>query len=195
MLAAIEGLAKPTRGADEHLLGWYSNGQVRDGIAIPKLLSLLAFHNPDATVTGLDVVAPDRRPPVNIVRLSFQLMVAIGTALALLGIVHLAGRLRRRPAPRSPWFYRAVALAGPASVVALVAGWVTTEVGRQPWVVYGVMLTSEAVTNASGIPVGYATLAAVYVGVAAAVVWILRRLARAPLPDDAEALPAPSAGA
>jgi cytochrome d ubiquinol oxidase subunit I len=74
-----------------------------------------------------------------------------------------------------------VALAGPASLVALICGWVTTEVGRQPWVVYGTMRTSEAVTGAGGIPVGYATLALVYLGVAAAVVWILRRLAARPL--------------
>jgi cytochrome d ubiquinol oxidase subunit I len=74
-----------------------------------------------------------------------------------------------------------VTVAGPASVIALLAGWVTTEVGRQPWVVYRVMRTSQAVTGASGIPVGYATLALVYLGVALAVVWILRRLARAPL--------------
>jgi cytochrome d ubiquinol oxidase subunit I len=73
-------------------------------------------------------------------------------------------------------------LAGPLSVVALICGWVTTEVGRQPWVVYRVMRTSEAVTGAGGIPVGYATLWIVYLAVGAGVVWILRRLARAPLP-------------
>jgi cytochrome bd ubiquinol oxidase subunit I len=72
-------------------------------------------------------------------------------------------------------------VSGPLSVVALISGWITTEVGRQPWVVYGFMRTSEAVTAASGIPVGYGTLAAVYVGVIVAVVWILRRLARMPL--------------
>jgi cytochrome d ubiquinol oxidase subunit I len=83
--------------------------------------------------------------------------------------------------PASPWFQRAVVAAGPISVVVLIAGWVTTEVGRQPWIVYGVMRTRDAVTGADGIPVGYGTLALVYVGVAAAVVWILRRLARAPL--------------
>jgi cytochrome d ubiquinol oxidase subunit I len=87
--------------------------------------------------------------------------------------------------PRSTWFYRGIVLAGPLSLVALVAGWVTTEVGRQPWVVYGVMRTEEAVTGASGIPVGYATLALVYVGLAAAVAWLLRRLARVPLEADA----------
>jgi len=180
-LAAIEGLYKTTKGAPEHLLGWYTEDQVKYGIAIPKMLSLLAFHNPDATVKGLDTVPPDRRPPVNVVRVSFQLMVGIGTLLALLGVVYLVVRIRRRRLPESLWFYRALALAGPASVVALIAGWVTTEVGRQPWVVYHVMLTSQSVTGASGIPVGYGTLVLVYVGVAIAVVWILRRLARMPL--------------
>ncbi len=180
-LAAIEGLAKTTKGAPEHLLGWYEDGQVKIGIAIPKMLSLLAFHDPNATVQGLDAVPPSLRPPVNVVRVSFQLMVGIGTMLALLGVVYLFVRYRRRRLPRSPWFYRALALAGPASVVALIAGWIVTEVGRQPWVVYKVMLTSQAVTGAHGIIVGYATLAAVYVAVACAVVWILRRLAHAPL--------------
>jgi cytochrome d ubiquinol oxidase subunit I len=71
--------------------------------------------------------------------------------------------------------------AGPASLIALICGWVTTEVGRQPWVVYGVLRTTAAVTGASGLPVGYATLALVYAGVAVAVVWILRRLASSPL--------------
>ncbi len=180
-LAAIEGLHSTTRGAPEHLLGWYTEGQVKYGIAIPKLLSLLAFHNPNAVVKGLDTVPVDRQPPVNVVRVSFQLMVAIGTLLAALGAIYLFVRIRRGRLPESVWFYRALALAGPASVVALIAGWVTTEVGRQPWVVYKVMLTNEAVTGASGIPIGYATLVLVYAGVGIGVVWILRRLARMPM--------------
>ena len=90
-------------------------------------------------------------------------------------------RVRRKRLPESTWFYRALVIAGPLSVVALICGWVTTEVGRQPWVVYDVMRTSEAVTGAGGIPVGYATLALVYLGVGIGVAWILRRLARAPL--------------
>jgi cytochrome d ubiquinol oxidase subunit I len=116
-----------------------------------------------------------------VVRVAFQLMVGIGTLLALLGLVYVVVRVRRRDLPESRWFYRAVVAAGPLSVVALISGWVVTEVGRQPWVVYGVMRTSQAVTGASGIPVGYGTLVAVYIGVAAAVAWILRRLARAPM--------------
>jgi cytochrome d ubiquinol oxidase subunit I len=180
-LAALEGLARTERGAAEHLAGWYVRGEVKYGIAIPKLLSLLAYHDPNARVQGLYAVPARDRPPVNIVRVAFQLMVGIGTLLALVGIFYLFVRWRRRAMPLSPWFYRVVVIAGPLSLVALIAGWVTTEVGRQPWVVYGTMRTAQAVTGAGGIPVGYATLAAVYAGVAAAAAWILRRLARMPL--------------
>ncbi len=188
-LAAIEGLYKTTRGAPEHLLGWYTDNQVKYGLAIPHALSLLAFHSWNASVQGLDTVPPDQRPPVNVVRVAFQTMVAVGTLLALLGTVFVVIRIRRRRLPESLWFYRAVALAGPLSLVALIAGWVTTEVGRQPWVVYRVMLTSQAVTGAGGLPIGYGTLVLVYLGVAAAVVWILRRLARTPLEPPASESP------
>ena len=189
-LAAFEGLYKTTRGAPEHLLGWYTNGHVKYGIEIPHLLSLLAFHSWNAKVQGLSAVPANQRPPVNIVRIAFQTMVGIGTLLALLGVVYVGVRLRRKRLPESTWFYRAVVVAGPLSVVALIAGWVTTEVGRQPWVVYRVMPTAAAVTGAKGIPIGYAALAASYVVVACGVAWILRRLARAPL--DLQAEPQPS---
>jgi cytochrome d ubiquinol oxidase subunit I len=180
-LAAIEGLSETKREAPLHVLGWYSDHQVKYGIEIPKLLSFLAFHDPNATVQGLDAVPANDRPPVNVVRVAFQTMVGIGTLLALIGVTFLAVRIRRKRLPVSTWFYRALVIAGPLSVVALISGWVTTEVGRQPWVVYEVMRTSQAVTGAGGIPIGYATLALVYLGVAIAVAWILRRLAQAPL--------------
>jgi cytochrome bd ubiquinol oxidase subunit I len=183
-LAALEGLGHTERGAPEHLLGWYTQDRIKYGIRIPKLLSLLAFHDPNARVQGLDAVPPRDRPPVNVVRVAFQAMVGIGTLMALLGVFTLLVRLRRRRLPESLWFYRALVALAPLSVIALVAGWVTTEVGRQPWVVYRVMRTADAVTGAGGIPVGYATLAAVYAAVACGVVWILRRLARAPMDDD-----------
>ena len=184
-LAAFEGLATTTSGAPIHVLGWYSDSGIRYGIEIPRLLSLLATHDPDATIVGLDSVPPDERPPVNVVRVAFQTMVGIGTLLAGLGLLLLATWWRRRRLPRSRWFYRALVLAGPLSIVALIAGWVTTEVGRQPWVVYRVMLTRDAVTGASGIPVGYTTLVLVYAGLAVAVWWVLRRLAARPLPENA----------
>ena len=189
-LAAIEGLGTTTRGAPEHLLGWYTDGQVKYGIEIPHLLSLLAFHSWNAPVTGLNAVPPNQRPPVNVVRIAFQTMVGIGTLLALLGTLYVVVRIRRKRLPESFWFYRAVVLAGPLSVVALIAGWTVTEVGRQPWVVYRVMPTADAVTGAKGIPVGYATLVVTYLAVACAVAWILRRLAREPLKSSAGAQPA-----
>jgi cytochrome d ubiquinol oxidase subunit I len=184
-LAAIEGLKETTEGAPEHLLGWYeSDGDIVGGIEIPKLLSLLAYHDPDAVVQGLDTVPESDQPPVNVVRISFQLMVGIGTALAGLALWYLFVRLRRGRPPASRWFYRAVVAAGPLAVVALIAGWVTTEVGRQPWVVYGVMRTEEAVTGADGILFGYGALVLVYVGLAAVTFWALRRIARAPFSDE-----------
>jgi cytochrome bd ubiquinol oxidase subunit I len=156
--------------------------RVRWGIEVPRLLSILAKHDPNARVTGLDSVPPEDRPPVNVVRFAFQTMVGIGTGLALLGAVFFLTWLRRRRLPRSRWFFRAVIAAGPLALVALIAGWITTEVGRQPWVVYGVMRTEQAVTSADGLEVGYAALVAVYVSLAAAVFWLLRRLASKP-PD------------
>jgi cytochrome bd ubiquinol oxidase subunit I len=131
-------------------------------------------------VQGLATVRPDDRPPVTIVRVAFQTMVGIGSALALLGVVFFVTWLRRRRLPRSRWFYRAVMAAGPLAFVALIAGWITTEVGRQPWIVYNVMRTEQAVTSASGLAVGYAVLILVYIGLGAAVVWLLRRLTRRP---------------
>jgi cytochrome d ubiquinol oxidase subunit I len=184
-LAAFEGLGRTTTGASVHILGWYSHGRVEYGIPLPRLLSLLAFHSTHATVEGLDTVAPADRPPVNVVRLAFQTMVGIGSLLALISLVFLVVRIRRGRLPESTWFYRVLAAAGPLSVVALIAGWVVTEVGRQPWVVYRVMRTSQAVTGAGGIPVGYGTLAAVYLGLAVGVAWVLRRLQRAPLDRNA----------
>jgi cytochrome bd ubiquinol oxidase subunit I len=200
-LAAIEGLQRTTAGAPEHLGGWYhaDSGQITGGFAIPDLLSLLAYHDPHATVSGLDSVPADDRPPaINLIRLTFQAMVGIGTLLAAVGVAVLWVRWRRRRLPSSAWFYRALVACGPLSLVALLCGWVVTEVGRQPFVVYGVMRTSDAVTGASGIPVGYATLAVVYAVLIGAVWWILRRLARAPLggpgdpqPGGAEPPPLP----
>jgi cytochrome d ubiquinol oxidase subunit I len=180
-LAAIEGLGPTTRGASEHLLGLYSHGKVIDGIGIPHLLSILAFHSWDAKVTGLDSVPASQRPPVNVVRFAFQTMVGIGTLLVAISLFTLAVRLRLKRLPETPWFYRSLIIAGPLSVVALIAGWVVTEVGRQPWVVYHVMPTADAVTGAPGIPIGYGALALVYAFVAAGVAWMLLRLAKRPL--------------
>lgn len=99
-LAALEGLGHTERGAPVHVLGWYTQGQIKYGIPIPKALSLVAFHDPNARVTGLDAVPPGQRPPVNVVRGAFQTMVGIGTLLALLAVAFLVGpHATQTPAP------------------------------------------------------------------------------------------------
>jgi cytochrome d ubiquinol oxidase subunit I len=189
-LAAFEGLSQTTSGAGEHIGGWYTaDGQIKGGIEIPHLLSLLSFHSWNATVQGLDAVPANDRPPVNVVRIAFQTMVGIGTLLALLGVLYVVIWIRKKRLPESKWFYRSLVAAGPLSIVALISGWVVTEVGRQPWVVYNVMRTADAVTGASGIPVGYATLALSYVVVGIGLAWVLLRLSRRPLDLPAEPSP------
>jgi cytochrome d ubiquinol oxidase subunit I len=171
-------------------------------------------------VKGLNIVPLSDQPPVNFVRFCFQAMVGIGTLLALLGLVYLLLRttrgqrlVRRAGALLSPrlgaalagsgdglprWLLGCVVVAGPLSVVALIAGWCTTEVGRQPWIVYDVQRVSQAVTGASDIPIGYGTLSVVYLVLAVIVFLILRRIARIPLPPEAAGPPGladPSLGA
>src|SRR3954453_24196825 len=109
-LAAFEGLPRTENGAPFTIGGVYDEdrNEVKYGIEIPRMLSILATHDPSGRVTGLSSVPPQDRPPVNVVRFSFQAMAAIGTALALLGLWFVATFLRFRRLPRTPWFYRAV---------------------------------------------------------------------------------------
>ena len=144
--------------------GFYDadTGEVRWGITVPYALSILAKHDPTATITGLDSVPAADRPPVNVVRFAFQAMAGIGTALGALAVVFLYCWWRRRRVPDSPWFMRAVILAGPLSLVALIGGWVATETGRQPWIVYETMRTSDAVTASDDLEIAFAVLVVVY---------------------------------
>jgi cytochrome d ubiquinol oxidase subunit I len=176
-LADFEGLQHTQAGAPFTLLGIFE---------IPKMLSILAYHDPNATVEGLDAVPPEDRPPETIVRIAFQTMVSIGTGLALLGVVFFLTWFRKHRLPRSRWFYRAVMAAGPLAFVALISGWIVTEVGRQPWIVYKVMRTTQAVTSVDHLEVGYVFLVAVYIGLGAAVVWLLRRLTRRPATSEVQ---------
>jgi cytochrome bd ubiquinol oxidase subunit I len=176
-LAAFEGLYRTESGAPIHIAGVFVDDRVRFGIPIPRLLSLLAKHDPNATIQGLEAVPHRDRPPVNVVRYAFQTMVGIGTLLALLGVVYVVTWWRRGRLPRSAWFYRAVVAAGPLALVALLCGWVTTEVGRQPWIVYRVMRTEQAVTNAGGLPWVFVAMLVVYLALTALAIGALRRLA------------------
>jgi cytochrome d ubiquinol oxidase subunit I len=182
-LAAIEGLNETRQGAPISLGGVYVDGEMRYAIEIPAGLSLLAHWDPSAEVRGLEEAPEADRPPVNPVHLSFQTMVGIGFGLLGLGAWLALSWWRRRDLPASRWFLRLAAAAGPAAAVALEAGWVTTEVGRQPWVVYGVLRTADAVNPAPGLQVGLYVLLVVYAVLTVATVYVLRRLARAtPVP-------------
>jgi cytochrome d ubiquinol oxidase subunit I len=160
-----------------------AKARVDYAIEIPKLSSLVLRHNLNAPLKGLDTVPRADWPYVPIVFWSFRIMVGIGLSIMLLGVITLFARLRGRLYDWRPpqWFALAM---GPMGFVAVLAGWVTTEVGRQPWVVYRVMPTADAVTGAGGIPVGYTALALTYLAVAIGVAWMLRRLAGKPLEHE-----------
>jgi len=182
-LATFEGLPETTKGAPFHFFGWYnkSTQEIEGGIQIPDMLSILAFHDPNATVKGLDSVPADDRPgPINVVRFAFQAMVGIGTILAAAGVFYALVFLRFKRLPRTKWFFRLIVVAGPLAMVALICGWITTEVGRQPWIVYEIMRVEDAVTAASSLPVAFGVVAAVYIALAGTVAWLLRRLAKRP---------------
>jgi cytochrome bd ubiquinol oxidase subunit I len=175
--AAMEGLYRTQARAPLTLGGIADDErmQVRGGLEIRPLLSLLAHRDPDATVTGLEEFPRDRWPSVQAVHLAFDVMVALGLALlALAGwAAWLAGRRRRLPDTR--WFLRALVVAAPAGFVAIEAGWVVTEMGRQPWTIYGVMRTAEAVTPMPGLAVPFALFTGVYVLLSVVLVSLLRR--------------------
>ena len=149
-------------------------------IEIPGGLSFLAHNDWNAVVTGLDSVAPSDRPPV-ITHYAFQLMVAFGMLLAAVGAWALAGRVVRGRWPQSRAFLWATVLCGPLGLLALEAGWAVTEVGRQPWVVYKVLRTADAVTPMPGLFVPFTVFSAVYLLLGVVSIVILRRYVRASL--------------
>ncbi|MEV2272618.1 cytochrome ubiquinol oxidase subunit I [Nonomuraea africana] len=177
-LAAMEGVFETERGVPLHVGGIAVDGEMRYALEIPYGLSLLAHWNPNAEIMGLNEVPPADRPPVNVVHWAFQIMVGAGFALLGLSAWLALAWWRRRDLPSSPWFLRAAALSGVAAALALEAGWVVTEVGRQPWIVYGVMRTAEAVNPAPGLVWGFVLVTVVYAALTVATVYVLRRLAR-----------------
>lgn len=182
-LAAMEGVFETARGVPLHLAGVAVDGELRYSVGIPHGLSLLAHADPDAEIVGLDTVPPPDRPPVNIVHWGFEVMVGLGFAMLLLALWLGLYWWRRRDMPRTRWFLLATSVSGVAAVGALEAGWTVTEVGRQPWSVYGVLRTADAVNPAPGLVWGAALVGAVYAVLTVASVYVLRRLARdAPVP-------------
>lgn len=176
-LAAMEAHWETTSGAAILLGGWADEDEevTRWAIQIPYVLSILAHMDPQAEVTGLSDIPREERPPVNIVHLAFDLMVGIGVWMMALG-TFVAVRWRRgRALPESRGVLRALALTAPLGFVAIEAGWTVTEVGRQPWVIHGIMRTAEAVTPMPGLIVPFTTFTLLYVGLSVAVVALMRR--------------------
>jgi cytochrome bd ubiquinol oxidase subunit I len=184
--AAMENLAHTTAGAPFHA----------GPVEIPHALSLLLYLDPNAVVTGMDAIPPPDRPSTAAVHAAFQLMVGLGSALVALAgwALWLTVRHRRagRPHPTTRrGFLLAMLAAGPAPFVAVLAGWVVTEVGRQPWIVYRVMRVPEALTSQGGLATYLYVTTVVYLALSVALVAILRRIARGPTPAD----PTPAASA
>ncbi|HEY7486473.1 MAG TPA: cytochrome ubiquinol oxidase subunit I [Streptosporangiaceae bacterium] len=149
-------------------------------LEIPNGLSLLLRFDPHATIRGLDSWPAGVRPPAEIVQTSFEIMIAIGMALLGLAVwwAYTWWRHHRHGARWSPWFLRAATLAGVAAAIAMEAGWTTTEVGRQPWIVYGVMRTVDAVNPSPGLRYGLYVVLVVYAVLGAVTIGVLRRMRR-----------------
>ena len=176
-LAALEGQFETERGAPLRVGGWPDPvaGTTRYALEIPYGLSLLAFHDPHAQVRGLDSFPPADRPDPRVVHVAFQIMIGCGSLLALValwwGIAWLRQRHRTLPEV-SRRLLAAVVVCGPLGFLAIEAGWAVTEVGRQPWVVYGVVRTADAVTPMTGLATPFALVGVVY-GVLGVVVAVL----------------------
>jgi cytochrome bd ubiquinol oxidase subunit I len=185
-LAAMEGQFRTEARAPLRIGGFPDEeaGVTRFAIEIPGGLSWLAHGDADAVVKGLNDVPPRDRPPVAVVHLAFQAMVGSGSALLLLAVVAGVSLVRKRRLPLSRAFLLAVAAGAPLSVVALEAGWVVTEVGRQPWIVQGVMRVEEAVTKAPGTGLLLVASLVVYALLAVGTAVVLVRLSRRPLEGD-----------
>jgi cytochrome d ubiquinol oxidase subunit I len=182
-LAAFEGQFQTEQGAPLRIGGIPDEtaGVTRHAIEIPYALSILAYGDPNAVVKGLNEFPADQRPPVAIVHIAFQIMVAAGfamMAIALWAIVRWfrAIRARRRETWQdAKWFLRTLIIGAPLGFIAIETGWVVTEVGRQPWIIYGVMRTSEAVTPMPGLVVPFITFTLLYIFLAGMTVWLLLR--------------------
>lgn len=152
----------------------FEDGEVRYALRIPNGLSLLVGHDPDTEILGLNEFPVDERPNVLITHIAFQVMVGCGVALIGLAAWWAVQRRRRRV---GPLLLRAILFASPLGFLALEAGWIVTEVGRQPWVVYGLMRTADGVTPVADVPTTLATFSILYAGLGAALVYLLHGLA------------------
>jgi cytochrome d ubiquinol oxidase subunit I len=196
-LAAMESHFETARRAPLVIGGWpdLQARETRYALKIPGGLSFLAFHDPDAEVQGLDRFPRADWPHVPTVHVAFQLMVVLGTAMAVVALWAGLLALRRRDLCADVWLLRALAAAAPMGFIAIEAGWTVTEVGRQPWIVYGVLRTADAVTPMPGLIVPFLGFTLLYCFLGVVVAWLLyRQIIRSPRPTEWSRLYAPAGG-
>ena len=163
-------------------------------VELPKIGSLILKHDLDAALPGLDTVAPEDRPPVEMVFWSFRVMVGLGLLMLLLGMCSLAARAAGKLYDWR-WLARFALFMGPSGFVAVIAGWITTEVGRQPYTIYGLMRTAESVSplNAPAVAASLIAFVIVYFAVFGMGTWyLLRLMSRAPQPHEPDPPHTPS---
>ncbi|HZR38996.1 MAG TPA: cytochrome ubiquinol oxidase subunit I [Ktedonobacteraceae bacterium] len=184
--AAMEGVFHTESGVPIKIGGLAdpNTGQVYYALEIPNGLSILAKGDPNAIIKGLDQVPREYWPNVTIVHSSFDAMVGSGTFVLLVALVFWLLYWRKRRVSMSRAMLWGMLLAGPLSFLAIECGWMVTEFGRQPWVIYGYLLTKNAVTPAPWIDVSFLVFSLIYILLAAALVWLLLRIARTPLSKE-----------
>jgi cytochrome d ubiquinol oxidase subunit I len=188
-LAAMEGQFRTEAGAPLRIGGIPDEEArtTRHALEIPYGLSLLAFHDPRAVVKGLNEFPRDHWPPVLIVHVAFQVMVALGTFMALVSLWAAITMWVRGTVADNKWLLRAIAVAGPMGFICIEAGWTVTEVGRQPWIIYGVLRTADAVTPMPGLIVPFIVFTLLYFILGAIVIWLLRlHVLRSPTASEEE---------
>jgi len=183
-LAAIEGVTRTEAGAGLNIGGFPLPGHNGDvlNVKVPHLLSVLAFDNPNAPVRGLGTFPKaDRTPLAPYVRLAFIGMVGIGTGLVALSLWYWLRRRRGTNGPEDRWTLIAVGAAGPLAFLANELGWLVSELGRQPWIVYAVFRTSSGVTSSPGLGATFTAFTLLYVALTALTIWSVRRIAARPV--------------
>jgi cytochrome d ubiquinol oxidase subunit I len=191
--AAIEMVPKTSSDVPETLFGYLNDkGEVEGGIPIPGLASILSdpADGTSTVIKGLDSFPVDQRPTdaeVSVVHLAWDVMVGLGTFLFLLSLWYFASWVFKKRMPKSKLFLLIAAAAGVLSVVTLEAGWVVTEVGRQPWIVRNYMKVEQAATANTGVWVTFVVVLLVYLGLAATVILVLRQMSRRWREGDTEA--------
>lgn len=176
-LAAMEALYQTKEGAPL-LLGGLVNEKAKSvshAVEIPKALSFLAHGNFDAEVKGLDQIPTQNHPPVAITHYAFQIMVGLGSLLAILAVIYYITLWRKKTVIDNTWLLKLFFLAAPLGYLALEAGWVVTEVGRQPWIIYNIMRTADAVTPMPGIAWSFYVFTAIYLSLSVVVAFLLYR--------------------